>query len=58
MSSLEEIRQVRLQKLQLIKDKGINPFPVSTESKITLAEAVKKFSTLSKKKSITLSGRI
>ena len=27
MASLEEIRQARLAKLQILKDKGINPYP-------------------------------
>jgi len=58
MSSLEEIRATRLKKLQLLRDKGMNPYPVSTRTSATLAEAAENFKKLAKKKELILSGRI
>lgn len=58
MSSLEELRQNRLTKLQKLRDKGINPYPVVSGRNFELSEVIKKFSTLLKKKSITIAGRI
>src|SRR3989344_6055721 len=58
MSSLQEIRENRLKKLKLLQDKGINPYPVSTRLDATLKAATKDFEKLSKKKSITIAGRV
>ena len=58
MSSLEEIRATRLAKADLLKSKGINPYPVSTGRDVTLADAVQNFEELSTKKELCLAGRI
>lgn len=58
MASLDEIRNARLAKLKLLREKGINPYPVSAAPSCTLAAAVKDFAKLAKKKSITLAGRV
>ncbi len=58
MSSLEEIRENRLGKLKLLRDKGINPYPVSAHVDATLKEASEQFEKLSKKKSLFLAGRV
>jgi lysyl-tRNA synthetase class 2 len=59
MASLEEIRDDRLRKLNLLKKKGINSFPVSVEQDFTIAEALADFTKLSKrKKPLALVGRI
>jgi len=59
MGSLEEIRNTRLEKLKALEEKGIDPYPVSTNQDYELAEVVKNFTKLSKqKKPISLVGRI
>ncbi len=59
MASIEEIRQARLEKLNLLISKGINPFPTKTNQDYTNKEANEKFEVLSASgKSISLVGRI
>ncbi len=58
MASLEEIRATRLTKLQLLKDKGMSPYPISARMDITLAEASHGFEKLLKKKELYLVGRV
>ncbi|MDO8590386.1 MAG: lysine--tRNA ligase [bacterium] len=58
MASIEEIRNTRLEKLRVLKEKGLNPYPVTTKRDFTLAEAVAGFKKFSKKKTIALAGRI
>lgn len=59
MSTLEEIREARLKKIELLKEKGINPYPTTTHRDMTLSEASSQFETLSTSgKSINLVGRI
>ncbi|MBI4692199.1 MAG: lysine--tRNA ligase [Candidatus Terrybacteria bacterium] len=48
--SLEDIRNERIRKLNLLKEKGIEPYPVSVERDFSVAEILKNFSKLSKKK--------
>ncbi|MDP3996732.1 MAG: lysine--tRNA ligase [bacterium] len=56
--SLEEIRSIRLLKLEKLKQAGVNPYPVSACPDVTLEEAVDNFAKLAKKKRVTLAGRI
>ena len=58
MASLDEIRATRLAKVDLLKRKGLNPYPVATERDVTLADAAHDFEKLSKKKKLCLTGRI
>lgn len=59
MASLEEIRDERIKKLNALKGKGIDPYPVSTALGSSLGEAVSDFNVLlKKKKAIVLGGRI
>ncbi|MFA6397958.1 MAG: lysine--tRNA ligase [Candidatus Paceibacterota bacterium] len=59
MASLDEIRNVRLQKLELLKDKGMDPYPARVKKDFTLKEVVDDFSKLSGEgKEISLVGRI
>lgn len=59
MSSIDEIRDARLKKLKLLKEKGINPYPAESKREFTLSEAVANFDTLEKKKEIKwIAGRI
>jgi lysyl-tRNA synthetase class 2 len=59
VASLDDIREVRLGKLNLLVEKGINPYPISSKQDKTLAEVVSEFETLSKEGTkLSLVGRI
>lgn len=59
MSSINDIRLGRLGKLQMLKNRGMEPFPIVSRQDYTVAEAVRGFSKLSKsKKPISLVGRV
>ena len=58
MASLEEIRKVRIEKMNLLLTKGINPFPAKTAREYSLSEVVEKFDELSKKEVLILAGRV
>lgn len=56
---LDEIRQERIKKIHRLKEAGINPFPLEIFRDFTIADAIKNFSKISKrKKQIFLAGRI
>ena len=48
MSSIDEIRDTRIKKLQLLKQKGINPYPAFSNREISLKESIETFSDLEK----------
>jgi len=56
--SLEEIRQAKLRKLELLKKEGIEAYPIESYFDVTLSEVVSDFSKLSKKKKLYLVGRV
>jgi len=59
VASIEEIRQARLEKLNLLNSKGINAYPITTYQDYTCVEAVEKFDELSKTgEPVYLVGRI
>ena len=58
MASVEEIRNNRLEKLRILEEKGLNPYPVTTKRDVTLKDAVGEFDRLSKEKSVALAGRV
>ncbi|MBX4209203.1 lysine--tRNA ligase [Candidatus Parcubacteria bacterium] len=58
MSSIDEIRAARLKKLELLKDAGMNPFPIRSGRGFELAQVKADFEKLSKKGDITVAGRI
>ncbi|MFM7088208.1 MAG: lysine--tRNA ligase [Candidatus Paceibacterota bacterium] len=47
MSTIDEIKEARLRKLTLIKEKGIDPYPAHTLREISLREAQENFDALS-----------
>ncbi len=55
MSSLEEIRSIRLAKLNMLREQGINPYPATTSRDATILETLEKFE---EGKAIILAGRI
>jgi lysyl-tRNA synthetase class 2 len=50
MSSIDEIRDTRIKKLELLKNKGVNPYPAESKRELSLKEAVDNFETLEKNK--------
>ena len=59
MSSLEEIREARLRKIEILKSKGVNPYPVKVPRDFDIVEVKKNFSELEKSgKEFSLAGRV
>jgi lysyl-tRNA synthetase, class II len=59
VASIDDIREVRLKKLKLLEEKGINPYPTTTHPTQTLKKATDGFDNLSKEeKPVVLVGRI
>jgi len=59
MASLEEIRATRLNKLNLLVKKGIDPYPATTRRDISCSEALSRFDELVKNgKSLYMAGRV
>ncbi len=59
MASLEEIRAERLKKLELLKEKGINPYPIATKRSMSVADALLSFTKFARaNKKLTLAGRV
>ena len=59
MASIEELRSVRLQKLELLKQAGMNPYPVSVARDYSIPEVKEKFESLSQTgKDISIAGRV
>jgi lysyl-tRNA synthetase, class II len=58
MASLEEIRKARLEKLELLKSQGVDPYPVDPKQEITVLEAGERFNELEEGKSVYMVGRI
>ncbi len=48
MSSLDEIRALRIQKLKLLKERGMDPYPAKSLQEITLVQAIGSFEDLEK----------
>jgi len=59
MSGLDEVRSERIKKLEILKAKGINPYPAKTARTHTVADVLSTFDTLSSGgAAVTLAGRI
>jgi len=59
MASIEEIRTDRKRKLELLKEKGMNPYPTRTKRSLSIADALVSFAKLARaNKKITLAGRV
>ncbi|MGH7249808.1 MAG: lysine--tRNA ligase, partial [Minisyncoccia bacterium] len=59
MSSIDEIRDARIKKLELLKGGGMDPYPAETKREMSLLDAVRDFDALEKnKKPAWLAGRI
>ncbi len=59
MASIEEIRAERLKKLEILKEKGMAPYPIETKRTHSVADALASFSKFAEaKKKLTLAGRV
>lgn len=58
MSSLEEIRKARLAKLQILKDRGVDPYPAKVSARTEIAKILKDFDVLEGKGEVTVVGRV
>jgi lysyl-tRNA synthetase class 2 len=59
MSSIDEIRDAKIKKLELLKKKGIDPYPAKSKRELSLKEAVDSFDSLEKgKEAKWIGGRI
>jgi len=59
MASIEEIRSARLDKLNFLIKKGVNPYPATAHQDVTCKEAVTRFDKLAEgKKNLSMVGRI
>src|SRR3990167_11317459 len=59
MSTIDELKKVRLEKLKSLQNSGLLAYPATTKRTHSISQALKDFSKLSKtKKEIVLTGRI
>lgn len=59
MASLEEIRQERLNKIEILKNQGINPYPAKSDIDYFLSEVISQFEKIeAEQKVIKVAGRI
>ncbi len=59
MASLEEIRKTRLEKIDILRKNGMEPYPARTDREFSLGELIEKFEVLEKEhKEICVAGRI
>ncbi len=59
MSSIDEIRGLRIKKLEILKEKGMEPYPADSKRELSLADALQGFSEFEKSKEEKwISGRI
>ncbi len=57
MSTIDEIRRIRLDKVKTLKDLGINPYPTKSTKDISNSEIVSKYDVFENKK-VHVTGRI
>jgi lysyl-tRNA synthetase class 2 len=50
MSSIDEIRDIRIKKLEILKQKGINPYPAKTKRELSIKQVLEQFESLEKNK--------
>ena len=59
MSSIDEIRDIRIKKLELLKEKGINPYPAESKRELSLQQVLINFENLEEsKESKWIAGRV
>lgn len=59
MATIDELRKIRLEKLEALKKAGFNPYPLATRRTQAISEALKDFNQISRsRKEVILAGRI
>lgn len=58
MAVFDEIKNARIEKLKILREKGINPYPAKSNREYLLSEVIANFDKLSTSKSLTLAGRV
>ena len=59
MSSIDEIRDTRIKKLELLRSSDVNPYPAESKREISLKEAINNFENLEENKETKwITGRI
>ncbi len=56
--ALEDIRNDRLKKVELLKARGIDPYPATSDRTIAIGDAIGDFDSLSADVSLTIAGRV
>ncbi|MBI4118454.1 MAG: lysine--tRNA ligase [Parcubacteria group bacterium] len=55
---LDDIRNERLKKLHLLKERGFNPYPISTRRNLSVEKATSDFDRLTGGKEVVMAGRV
>lgn len=58
MSSFEELRNTRIEKLKLLEKAGVDPYPAVSKMDYPISEVISSFEEISKKESIHIVGRV
>lgn len=58
MASIEELRKERIKKLELLKEKDINPYPTTSARDTVIGELIADFDKRAEDKAVTVAGRI
>lgn len=58
MASIEEIRDERIKKLNILKERGVDAYPARTHKDFNISEVIANFDELLKRESTTLVGRV
>ncbi len=58
MSSIEELRETRINKIKLLEEAGMNPYTATSQKDFDITNAISDFESLSEKDPIHLVGRI
>ncbi len=58
MSSFEELRKTRIEKIKLLEKAGMEPYPATSKQDYSISEVIADFDKIAKKSSINLCGRI
>ena len=58
MATLEELREVRLKKLALLRQKGMDPYPAVVARDFSLAALVEEFPRIAPERALSIAGRI
>jgi lysyl-tRNA synthetase class 2 len=56
--ALEDIRNDRLKKLALLREEGIEPYPMTSQRTTTIGELLSRFDSTGADASVTIAGRI